>query len=106
VIATELVPQPSEANRRMITAREYLQARGSGNNFFTSRQIDAWQYPVAEHFCAFMIRENKQGYVNFIDGVKDGMGIDDAFEKKYNAPKDRVMAAYLDSMGVKQRGGR
>jgi hypothetical protein len=106
VIATELVPRPSEANRRMVTAREYLQARGAGNNFFTSRQIDAWQYPVAEHFCAFMIRENKQGYVNFIDGVKDGMGIDDAFEKKYGAPKDRVMAAYLDSMGVKQRGGR
>jgi hypothetical protein len=105
VIATELVPQPSEANRRRIEARELLQLRGPGDRFFTTRQIEAWQYPVAEQFCSFMIQANKQGYVNFIKGLKDGLSIDDAFEQKYGAPKDRVMAAFLDSMGVKQRRG-
>jgi cytochrome c553 len=103
VIATELVPQPSEANRRRIEARELLQLRGAGDRFFTSRQIDAWQYPVAEQFCSFMIQANKRGYVNFINGLKDGLSVDDAFEQKYGAPKDRVMAAYIESMGVKQK---
>ena len=32
-----------------------------------------------------------------------GLSVDNAFEQKYGAPKDRVMAAYIEAMGVKQK---
>ena len=47
--------------------------------------IAAWQYAVAENLCAFMIAQNKKGYVAVINGVKDGQSIDESLESLLKA---------------------
>jgi hypothetical protein len=103
VIAAELVPQKAKQVSRKSMATDYMRERGVGNDFFTVSHIAAWQYPVAENMCAFMIAQNKGGYVKFINGVKDGQSIDDSLEKNYGASSERITAAYLEWMGIKQK---
>jgi hypothetical protein len=103
VIAAELVPRPPEARQRYTRAQESLrQRKGVGGDFFNARNIAAWQYPVAENLCSFMIQQNKRGYVEFINAVKDGMGVEEAMEQKFGAPQSRLVPAFLNAMGVKQ----
>jgi hypothetical protein len=102
VISAELVPRPGEARGRRSSAADSMrQRKGLGDTFFTGSQIEAWQYPVAENLCAFMIQQNKKGYVAFINGIKDGLSVEEALEQKYGAGQDRIVPAYLEYMGVK-----
>jgi hypothetical protein len=104
VIASELVPRAPEARSRRSRATESLrQRKGVGDNFFTAPQIEAWQYPVAENLCAFMIQQNKRGYVDFINGIKDGLSVEEALDKKYGAGEARIVPVFINSMGVKQK---
>ena len=43
----------------------------------------------------------KKGYVDFINGVKDGMSWDEALAEKYKAPKERLLPAFAQAMQVK-----
>ena len=105
VIAYELVPQKGKQNEYKGMAVDYMRQRGVGDDFFDATHIAAWQYPVAQYMTSFMISANKKGYVAFINGVKDGQTIDDSLAKNYGAPRERVTAAYLESMGIKQQKG-
>jgi hypothetical protein len=105
VIATELVPRPGRPKERELTARQSLQMRGNLNgglgNLFEARHIEGWQYPVAETLCAFMIQQSKARYVDFIMGIKDGLTWEQSLEQRYKAPRDRLVAAYRQSLGLK-----
>ena len=101
-IATDLVPQNGHRNEVMSHAREQVQAHRGLRDLFMTGHIEGWQYPVAENLCAFMISANKQGYVAFINGVKDGQSVDQSMEKNFGAGKERLMAAYVDSMGIRK----
>jgi len=104
VIAAELVPRAPEARSRRSRATESLrQRKGVGDNFFTAAQIEAWQYPIAENMCAFMIQQNKRGYVDFINGIKDGLSVEEALDKKYGAGEARIVPVFINSMGVKNK---
>jgi hypothetical protein len=101
-IASELVPQPTRAARVQVNARLLMGQRGMGDDFFTARHIAAWQYPVAESLCTYMIGQNKAGYVSFINAVKDGMEAEEAIEKAYGAPESRLVSYFFDAMKVKE----
>jgi hypothetical protein len=47
-----------------------------------------------------MIRQNKRGYVEFINGIKDGMTWEDALRDKYGVTLDQLVNAYGISMTV------
>ncbi|HEX8913686.1 MAG TPA: hypothetical protein VF796_15105 [Humisphaera sp.] len=105
VIAAELVPnRPAVADRRFRAAAA-VKDRGVGGDFFTVRNIAAWQYPVAETFCQFMVQNNPKGYIRFIDGLKDGMEPEQSLAKHYGADPDRIVAAYRQFMST-QPGGK
>jgi hypothetical protein len=102
VIAAELVPRAPEARARRTRAQDSIrQRKGIGKDFFTASQIAAWQYPIAENLCAFMIQQNKRGYVNFINGIKDGLSVEEALDQKYGAGEARIVPVFINSMGVK-----
>jgi len=102
VIAYELIPERGKQQQLMRFARDQIRNRGSlGDGFFSEDHIEAWQYPVAQTLCEFMIRENMKGYVNFINGIKDGMKWEQSLEQKYGAPRERLVPAYAESLGVK-----
>ena len=66
-----------------------------------ARHIDGWAYPVAETLCAYMIGQNKRNYVDFINGIKDGLTWEKSLEQRYKAPRDRLARAYRASLGLK-----
>ena len=101
VIARELVPRPASANQAINNAKEDLRLYQGLGGIFELDHISAWQYPVAETMCAFMIRQSKRGYVNFIIGIKEGLTWEESLEKKYKAGRSRLVAAYGESMGIK-----
>ena len=99
-IATDMVPQMGIAQSSLADARSDLQSRKSLDDFFTTEHIVAWQYPVARTLTEFMIRQSKTGYVEFINGIKDGLKWDESLKTKYGVTPDQLVTAYGNSMGV------
>ena len=100
MVASELVPQQGLTMSSTADAKADLQTRKSLEKFFDSDHIVAWQYPVARTLCEFMIRQSKQGYVEFINGIKDGLHWDAALKEKYGVTAEQLVHAYGISMGV------
>jgi hypothetical protein len=102
VIATDLVPQRGRRDMMRTLAREGLQKHdNSMGDFFTAQHIAGWQYPVAQMLCEFMITAGKKNYVDFINGIKDGMNWDDALSTKFQAPVERLVAVFGQTLGIK-----
>jgi hypothetical protein len=107
VIASELVPRRARQNEVRIRAADGIRENdGVGSTFFTARNIEGWQYPVAETLATFMISQKKAGYVAFVNGLKDGLSADESLEKHYGADRERITAAYVASLGVKLKAGK
>jgi hypothetical protein len=104
VIASELVSNPKEyQDNRRFARDEIEEAGGVGDDYFYGQRIEAWQYPVARTMTTMMISENKKGYVDFINGIKDGMDWEDSLKEKYGTDKDRLLNYYYDWLGVQRR---
>lgn len=102
VIATDLVPQRGRRDLMRTAAREELQRHNNSmGDFFTAKHIDGWQYPVAQMLCEFMITAGKKNYVDFINGIKEGMNWDDALAEKFKAPVDRLVPVFGQTLGIK-----
>ncbi len=99
-ISTDMIPQPGMAQSGSADARNDLQTRKTLDKFFTTDHIVAWQYPVARTLTEFMIHQSKKGYVDFINGIKDGMAWDESLKTKYGVTPDQLVIAYGNSMGV------
>lgn len=101
-IATELVPERGRRDMVKISAREQIQEHGNSlGTFFQAQHIEGWQYPVAESMCSFMIMANKKNYVDFINGIKDGLTWEQSLDERYKAPLDRLVVVYGSWVGVR-----
>lgn len=101
VIASELVPRNGRGKERELMAKMELQRRPELGGMLEARHIDGWAYPVAETLCAYMIRQNKRNYVDFINGIKDGLTWEQSLEQRYKAPRQRLAQAYRASLGLR-----
>jgi hypothetical protein len=81
-------------------AKGDLQAKKSVGNFFQEEHIVAWQYPVARTLTEFMVTQSRKGYVDFINGIKDGLRWDEAITQKYGVSVPQLLHAYGVSEGV------
>jgi hypothetical protein len=102
VIASELVPRNGRAKQRELQARQQLERRADLGGMMDAKHIDSWAYPVAETLCAYMIRQNKRNYVDFIAGIKEGLTWEQSLEQRYKAPRDRLARAYREAIGLKK----
>jgi len=100
VVASELVPRPGLTQDGTAQARQNLQTRRDLDKMFESEHIVAWQYPVSRTLTEFMITQSRKGYVDFINGIKDGMTWQDALTQKYGVSLEQLVHAYGNSMGV------
>ena len=71
------------------------------SDFFSADHIVAWQYPVAEMMCTFMIQAGNKNYVAFIKAIKDGKSADEALASGFKAPRDRLVPVFGQWLGVK-----
>ncbi|MEA2734074.1 MAG: hypothetical protein QOE14_525 [Humisphaera sp.] len=100
VIASELVPRPGITQSSTAQGRQDLQTRRDLGKMFEEEHIVAWQYSVSRTMTEFMISQSRKGYVDFINGIKDGMPWEDALPKKYGVSLDQLVRAYGNYMGV------
>jgi len=98
-IATELVPEARSKNRRITRAKDLLNEQKHAG-FFDARNIASHQYALAYVTAAYMISENKKGYVEFIRGVKDGMDWRDALKEKFGADEQRILFTLSRRLGA------
>jgi hypothetical protein len=100
-IATDLVPQSGHREGVKRLAIDNLNSHGRRlGDFFTAEHIADWQYPVSQMLTTMMIEAGKRNYVDFINGIKDGMTVDEALAEKFKAPKDRLVAVFGSYLGV------
>jgi hypothetical protein len=100
VMEFEFVPQTGIRQANDAEARIQLRAPDGLKGFFTAPSIEFPQYPIARTLTEFMIRQNKRGYVEFINGIKDGMTWEDALQDKYGVNLNQLVNAYGISMTV------
>jgi hypothetical protein len=103
-IATELVPQPTKGAATIKDfARREIQLHGQRlGDFFSLEHIEPWQYPVAETMCTYMIMQAKRNYVDFINGIKDGMTPEEALATRFKAGPDRLVPKFGEWLGLKR----
>ncbi len=69
-------------------------------DFFSADHIADWQYPVSQMLTTMMIEAGKKNYVDFINGVKDGMTVDQSLAEKFKAAKPRLVQVFGSYLGV------
>ena len=77
------------------------QHNNSLGDFFTTRHIDGWQYPIAETLTAWLIQYDGHGYLEFINGIKDGQTWEESLKTNLKMSKDWMMTEYAKSMKLK-----
>ena len=104
-IAAALVDQRGKRQELRQYAITRLRERGAlGEQFVSGGRIEGWQYPVAHMLTEFMIRENRAGYVAFIDAIKDGAEWPDALAQKFGATPEQLAAAFGQSLRIRGLG--
>jgi hypothetical protein len=99
-VAMKLAPRQGLDMAAASDAKADLQAKKSVGNFFQEEHIVAWQYPVARTLTEFMVTQSRKGYVDFINGIKDGLRWDEAITQKYGVSVAQLLHAYGVSEGV------
>ena len=101
-LASELIPNPRRVRMVSELARTGLEKHGNQpGDFFSARHIDGWQYPVAETLCAWMIRKNRDGYLDFINAVKAGQPWERSLKDNFGADPAGMIADYRKSLQKK-----
>ncbi|HWE02801.1 MAG TPA: hypothetical protein VG326_10370 [Tepidisphaeraceae bacterium] len=103
-IATELVPQPTRGISTMkdFARREIQLHNNQLGGFFSLEHIEPWQYPVAETMCTYMITQAKRNYVDFINGIKEGLTPEESLAKRFKAGQDRLVPKFGEWLGLKR----
>jgi hypothetical protein len=102
-IATQLLidKRPNRPKEVRYNAQQWLREMGGVGAFFETQHIEGWQYPVAEMLTTFMIEQSKKGYVDFINGIKDGQEWDEALRSRFKAPRERLVPAFGQYLNIK-----
>ena len=101
VMKFELVPAAGIKQNNDAIAKQTLTQRDALKNFFTAQNIDNAQYSIARTLAEFMIKQNKQGYVEFINAMKDRVPWEEALKDKFGMTRDQLIQAYGASMGIR-----
>lgn len=95
VVSEQLVPDSrSVAGREKQAIAQMREKQSVGADFFADKQIEPWQYGVASLLTKFMISQNRKGYIAFVNAIKDGAEVDDAFTDAYGAGRERVLHVF------------
>lgn len=102
VLADDIVPNPRRAKLVTGLARAGIEAHHRAlGDFFSANQIDGWQYPVAEAFCAWLLRLNRREYLDFINGIKDGGDAEKCLKAAFKTSRDKLVSDYGKAIGVR-----
>jgi hypothetical protein len=104
-LASEEVPDAARANFISAYTRAELQKNSSPGDLFTAPQIKGWQYPIAESLTAWMIRKNPPGYLEFLNGMKDGQSCENSLRDHYGLKPAALFAEFAKEIKQKSAKG-
>lgn len=101
-IAQALVPQDNTVKRRQQEAiTRMYQTRSMGEKFLTTNDyIEPWQYGTASSITDFLIKNDKQAYTRFIQGIKEGMKWEQSLQAAFKITPEQLVAAYGKAIRV------
>jgi hypothetical protein len=94
LIGAEMVPASNAVKNRESRALQQLAQQRSLNGMLTAERIDASQYGMASSLNRFLLQSNRQGYVRFIEALKEGKKWDEALQDAYRGTPEQLLASY------------
>jgi hypothetical protein len=101
LIGAEMVPKSTSVKRKEQAALAILkQQRSLGGDFFVADDLDPWQYGAASSLNRFLLETNRQSYVAFIEGLKEGLPWPAALQRAYGGTPEQLVVQFGQSIGV------
>ncbi|RLS57471.1 MAG: hypothetical protein DWH91_04445 [Planctomycetota bacterium] len=100
-IAGVAVPSTPEIRRRQQEAANRLRQSGSfQQQFYTSEDLESWQYGAASSIVQMLIQANPQQFQLFFNGVKEGYTWQDSLMRAYGMTPEELTIAYGQRIGL------
>ncbi len=100
-IGQSLVPASSAVPNSRKLAHALLRETRSLDGLLSRQEgIATWQYGVASGLCDLMIRTDPQAFVQFIEGLKEGLTWQESLQRSYRCSPEQLVAAYGREIGV------
>lgn len=100
-IAGVAVPSTPEIRRRQQEAANRLRQSGSfQQQFYTSDDLESWQYGAASSIVQMLIQANPQQFQLFFNGVKEGYTWQDSLMRAYGMTPEELTIAYGQRIGL------
>lgn len=107
-VGTQVVPACRQVPLKEAKALEFMQSTGSvGPGFFDDgpdAHINALQYGIASGLVKFMVARDRKQFAGFVQGVKEGLSVEQSLKNSYRASLDDLVKAYGKAIGVPNLG--
>ena len=98
--ASKLAPQAGRAAQTLDYAKRGISLNGGLHGMLEAKQIEPWQYPVAQLLNEFLTQRNKTAYAQFITALKSGDTWEDALKSRFHLTRDELIAQFGKSIDV------
>lgn len=100
-VAMMVVPSCKETQRRQKeSVRQLRKSQSFGGLFFSSEQIENWQYGSASAIVQLMVKASPEQFKLFFNGIKDGLTWQDSLLRSYGITAQQLCTIYGQSIGV------
>jgi len=103
-VGMQVVPACRQVPLKEAQAVDFLRARGDpGPDFFSDapdHHIEAVQYGIASGLVKFLAARDRGRFAAFVQGVKEGQGVEESLRQSFRASLDELVAAYGTAIGV------
>ena len=100
LVGAEMVPRSKAVRNRELAAMQRLAAQPSVGGMLSAERIVDWQYGLASSLNRFLLQANREGYVRFIEALKEGMTWEEALGEAYASTPEVLLAHYSRWIGV------
>ena len=103
-VGTQVVPACRQVPLKEARALEFMKAGGSvGPGFFEDgpdSHINPLQYGIASGLVKFMVARDRKQFAAFVQGVKEGLSVEQSLQNSFRASLDDLLKAYGKAVGV------
>ncbi len=103
-VGTQVVPACRQVPLKEARAVEFMKASGSvGPGFFDDgpdAHINPLQYGIASGLVKFMVARDRKQFATFVQGVKEGLSVEQSLKNSFRASLDELVKAYGKAVGL------
>ncbi len=100
LVGAEMVPRSAAVRNRELRAIQRLAQQPSLDGMLSAKRISEWQYGLASNLNRFLLQASRDGYVRFVEALKEGMTWEEALQEAYQSTPEEMLAHYGQWIGV------